>query len=56
MCLAPHTQALKGRLGPLLAKQFGHEEVGACGERVRIFDAFVVKYCAAAGQRHLPVP
>jgi hypothetical protein len=53
--LAWFRKALRTRLGPLLATQYGPDQVGERGSRVRIFDAFFVKYSAAGGQRHLPV-
>ena len=46
---------VRDRLGGLLAAQFGAAAVGDGGSRVRIFDAFVVKYCASGGQCYLPV-
>ena len=53
--LAWFQRVLRTRLGPLLATQYGHHQVGQRGSRVRIFDAFFVKYSACGGQRHLPV-
>ena len=53
--LAWFQRVLRTRLGPLLATQYGHHQVGMRGSRVRIFDAFFVKYSACGGQRHLPV-
>lgn len=46
---------LGSRLRPLLAMQFGTEEVGIGGSNVFIHDAFIVRYDANGGQKHLPL-
>ncbi len=46
---------LGNRLRPLLAMQFGEQEVGKNGLDVFIHDAFVVRYDACDGQKHLPL-
>jgi len=46
---------LESRLRPLLAMQFGEDEVGIGGSGVFIHDAFVVRYDASGGQNHLPL-
>lgn len=46
---------LENRLRPLLAMQFGEEEVGNNGSDVFIHDAFIVRYDASGGQKHLPL-
>ena len=46
---------LRDRLRPLLASQFGEEEVGKNGEYVFIHDAFIVRYDSDQAQRHLPL-
>ena len=38
-----------------MAHQFGADEVGVDGCDLRVHDAFVVRYDAEGGQRHLPV-
>jgi len=43
------------RLRPLLALQFGEAEVGKGGSHIYIHDAFIVKYDADSGQKHLPL-
>jgi len=47
-------ELLQSRLGPLLAEQWGSSIVGQEGQWMRMFDVFIVKYCASQ-QRHLPV-
>ena len=46
---------LATRLRPLLALQYGSEEVGDNGQYVFIHDAFIVRYDADGGQKHLPL-
>jgi len=48
-------QVLRDRLRPLLAVQFGEDEVGKDGAYVLIHDAFIVRYDATGGQKHLPL-
>ena len=48
--LALVNSALERRIFPALSWQYGVE-----ARRLRVFDAFVVKYDAAGGQRSLPV-
>ncbi len=48
-------ELLNLRLRPLLAKQFGEDDVGINGSGVYIHDAFVVRYDATSGQKHLPL-
>ncbi len=48
-------EVLKNRLRPLLAIQFGEDEVGKQGSDVLIHDAFIVRYDASGGQKHLPL-
>ena len=48
-------QVLRDRLRPLLSLQFGEDEVGKNGAHVLIHDAFIVRYDATGGQRHLPL-
>ena len=48
-------QVLKYRLRPLLALQYGEEEVGEHGQNVNVHDAFIVRYDALGGQKHLPL-
>jgi len=43
------------RLRPLMAAQFGSEAVGEHGQQLRIGDAFLVKYTAEGGSKHIPV-
>merc|ERR1712032_1635684 len=45
----------KERIAPVLAAQFGEQEVGPRGERLCVGDAFLVKYSVSAGSRHIPV-
>ena len=46
---------LANRLRPLMARQFGQGEVGVDGCGLHVHDAFIVRYDAEGGQRHLPV-
>lgn len=46
---------LANRLRPLMAQQFFQGEVGVEGCGLHVHDAFVVRYDAEGGQRHLPV-
>ena len=46
---------LANRLRPLMAQQFSQGEVGVEGCGLHVHDAFVVRYDAEGGQRHLPV-
>ena len=46
---------LANRLRPLMAHQFGLGEVGVDGRDLQVHDAFIVRYDAEGGQRHLPV-
>jgi hypothetical protein len=48
-------EVLTNRLRPLMAKQFGQSEVGIDGCGLHVHDAFIVRYDAEGGQRHLPV-
>ena len=48
-------QILATRLRPLLALQYGSDEVGDEGQYVFIHDAFIVRYDADGGQKHLPL-
>jgi hypothetical protein len=38
-----------------MAQQFGSDEVGVDGCDLQVHDAFIVRYDAEGGQRHLPV-
>lgn len=46
---------LANRLRPLMGQQFSQGEVGVEGCGLHVHDAFVVRYDAEGGQRHLPV-
>eukprot|EP00562_Extubocellulus_spinifer_P008198 CAMPEP_0178504300 /NCGR_PEP_ID=MMETSP0696-20121128/18515_1 /TAXON_ID=265572 /ORGANISM="Extubocellulus spinifer, Strain CCMP396" /LENGTH=834 /DNA_ID=CAMNT_0020133517 /DNA_START=53 /DNA_END=2557 /DNA_ORIENTATION=+ len=54
-CIKWFNDVLDNRLRPLMANQFGSAEVGVNGSGVRVHDAFVVRYDADGGQRHLPI-
>jgi hypothetical protein len=43
------------RIRPLLAAQFGEQNVGKQGRNIFIHDAFIVRYDASGGQKHLPL-
>lgn len=43
------------RIRPLLAAQFGEHNVGKEGRNIFIHDAFIVRYDASGGQKHLPL-
>lgn len=43
------------RIRPLMAAQFGEQNVGKQGRNIFIHDAFIVRYDASGGQKHLPL-
>jgi len=55
MILDWFNRILAQKLCPLLAVQFGEDNVGKNGSSIHIHDAFVVRYDANDGQRHLPL-
>jgi tetratricopeptide (TPR) repeat protein len=46
---------LTNKLRPLLALQFGEDQLGVNGCNLHIHDAFVVRYDGGGGQRYLPL-
>lgn len=48
-------ELMQDRLALLLAAQFGQSELGERGSRLRVGDAFLVKYRAEGGTKHIPV-
>lgn len=48
-------EVMHRRLAPLLAAQFGSQAMGDGGASVCVGDAFLVKYTAMGGTKHIPV-